>query len=245
MLGSEMKKLLVLALWFTSFALLPPATAADPLVVINELQCQGEDWIELYNPTNSTVDLSGWIIADRNPGQGFPSAKHIFVFVTGNVIKAKSHRIIRQGSAGINIKFGIDCTRQETIYLGYGNGVLWTEVDKVNPPAFEDGLTYGRLTSGGSTWGPTMPTEKAANVSMLPVLNGTGTYSCKAKKKCTLSLTATKNGTFSLTNPKTGVTLSNSGSLVITARKKQTMSIGITITNQYGSVNKTITVKFV
>lgn len=240
-----MKKLLVLALWFTSFAFAPSANAADPLVVINELQCQGEDWIELYNPTNSTVDLSGWIIADRNPGQAFPSAKHVYVFTTGNVIKAKSHRIIRQGNLGINIKFGIDCTRQETIYLGYGSGVLWTEVDKVNPPAFEAGLTYGRLTSGGKTWGPTMPTEKTANISMLPVLNGSGAFTCKAKKKCTLALTATKNGTFSLTTPKTGVTLSNSGSLVITARQKQTMTIGITLTNQYGSVNKTITVKFV
>ena len=243
MLGSEMKKLLVLALWLTSFVALPPASAADDLVVINELQCDGVDWIELYNPTNATIDLSGWIISDRNPADGFPTAKHLFVFTTGNVIKAKSHRVIKQGTAGFNLKFGIDCTRQESIYLGYGSGVLWTEVDKINPPAFMAGLTYGRLTSGGNTWGPTVPSEKAANISTMPALSSPSTVSCKAKKQCTLYLKATRNGTFALKSAKKGVTLSSSGTLVISARKKQTLSLGVTITNSYGSVDKTITVK--
>jgi hypothetical protein len=245
MLGNEMKKLLVLALWLSTFVAVPTASAANDLVVINELQCTGVDWIEIYNPTNSTVDLSGWILTDRNPADGYPTAKHLFVFSTGNVIKAKSHRIIRQGSLSINLKFGIDCTRQETIYLGYGSGVLWTEVDKVNPPAFEAGLTYGRLTSGGNTWGPTVPTEKTSNISMVPALNGSGVFTCKANKKCALTLTATRNGTFSLVGTKSGVTLSSSGKLTISARKKQTLSLDIELTNSYGSTTKKITVKFV
>jgi hypothetical protein len=48
------KKLLVLALWFTSFAVAPPVFAAPNNVVINELQCDGTDWIEIYNPTKPT-----------------------------------------------------------------------------------------------------------------------------------------------------------------------------------------------
>jgi hypothetical protein len=238
------KKLLVLALWFTSFAVAPPVFAAPNNVVINELQCDGTDWIEIYNPTNLIVNLSGWILTDRNPAVASPSGKHLYVFTSGNVIQPKAHRVIKQGTAGINLKFGIDCTRQETIFLGRGSGALWEEIDSVNPPPFEAGATYGRLTDGSATWGNTVPTEKAANTSMLPKLNGTGIFSCKANKKCSLSLTATRNGTFSLANPKTGVSLASGGALTITARKKQNLTISITMTNSYGSVNKTITVKF-
>jgi hypothetical protein len=238
------KKLLILALWFTSFAVTPPVFAAPNNVVINELQCDGTDWIELYNPTNLIVNLSGWIVTDRDPAEASPSGKHLFVFTNGSVIQPKGYRVIKQGTAGTNLKFGIDCTRQETIFLGRGSGVLWTEIDSINPPPFVADATYGRLTDGSATWGNTVPTEKAANTSLLPKLNGNGTYSCKANKRCTLSLTATRNGTFSLANPKAGVSLASSGALKITARKKQTITIGITMTNSFGSVNKTITVKF-
>lgn len=244
MLGSVMKKLLILALWFTSFAVVPPVVAAPNNVVINELQCDGVDWIEIYNPTNVTVNIGQWILTDRNPAVSPPTGKHLFVFNTGSVIKAKSYRVIKQGTAGTNLKFGIGCQEQETIYLGMGSGVLWTEIDSINPPTFEAGSTYGRITDGAATWGNTLPTEKGANESLLPKLNGTGSFTCKANKKCSIALTATRNGTFSLTSPKTGVSLTSNGALTITARKKQTMNFSITMTNQNGSVNKSITVKF-
>ncbi len=239
-----MKKILVLALWFTSFAVMPPANAAQNNVVINEIQCEGTDWIEIYNPTNVTVNISQWIITDRNPADGYPTAKHLYIFNTGSVIKAKSFRVIKQGSKSYNLKFGIDCTRQETIYLGVGTGVLWTEIDKVNPPAFESGAGWGRIVDGEDGWGHTDPTDKAPNISLMPKLSGTGIFNCRVNKKCSLSLTATRNGTFALTSPKAGVTLKPSGAMTITARKKQTMKFSVTMTNQYGSVDKTITVKF-
>lgn len=239
-----MKKFLVIILWLTSFTVAPTVNAAEQSVVINEIQCSGTDWIEIYNPTNVTVNMSQWIITDRNPADGYPTGKHIFVFNTGSVLKAKSFRVIKEGSATSNMKFGIDCTRQETIYLGYGTGVLWTEVDRINPPAFKPNASYGRLTDGGETWGHTTPTEKTANKSLMPDLSSASTFTCKLKLKCTLKLTATKSGTFALASAKTGVTLNSSGTLVISARKKkQTLSLPVTITNQYGSVNKTITVK--
>lgn len=239
-----LKKLLVLVLWLTSFALAPSVSAAEPKVVINEIQCTGTDWIEIYNASNVTVNLSQWIISDRNPADGYPTGKHLFVFTTGNVIKAKSYRVIKQGTASGNMKFGIDCTRQETLYLGYGAGVLWTEIDRINPPAFEPNASYGRLTDGGTTWGHTVPTEKAANKSLAPDLSSVSSFTCKLNLKCNLKLTATRGGTFALAAPRSGVTLTSAGNLSITARKtKQTLTLPITITNQYGSVEKTITVK--
>ena len=239
-----MKKFLVTVLLLVSALVAPPAKAAEPNIVINELQCSGTDWIELYNPTNVTVNLSQWIITDRNPADGYPTGKHLFVFNTGSVLKAKSFRVIKEGSTSSNMKFGIDCTRQETIYLGYGTGVLWTEIDRINPPAFHAGASYGRLVDGGATWGHTLPTEKAANQSLMPALSSASSFTCKLKLKCTLKLTATRNGTFALTSAKTGVTLSSSGTMTITARKKkQTLTLPISITNQYGTVEKTITVK--
>ena len=238
-----MKKLLILALWLSSFGVLPAVNAAPNNVVINEIQFDGFVWIEIYNPTNSTIDISRWVITDRNPAEAYPSGKHLYVFTQGSVIKAKSFRVIKEGIKSYDLKFGIDCTRQETIYLGVGSGILWTEIDKVNPPAFEAGSSYGRLTDGGSTWGHTVPTEKAANESKLPKLNGTGSYTCRANKKCTINLTATRSGTFALSGTKAGVTLSSVGTLNITARKKQTLSIPVSISNSYGTTTMTLKIK--
>ncbi len=240
-----MKKFLILALWFTSLAVQPTANAVANTVVINELKCDGIDAIELYNPTNSRVDLSGWALTDRNPATENPTPKHVYRFTTGKVIEAKGYVVVRQNPVNTGLLFGIDCTRQETIYLGRGSGVLWTEVDRINPPAFEVGNTYGRISDGASTWGHTVPTIGSANENLLPKLVGKTSYTCKAKLKCTIALAATRNGTFSLAAAKTGVAVTSAGSLTISKRKKQTMTVGIKITNGYGYSTTTLQIKFV
>lgn len=50
-------------------ALLPmgalPAVAASPGdVVINEFEAKGTEWIELFNPGGSGIDISGWVLTD-------------------------------------------------------------------------------------------------------------------------------------------------------------------------------------
>ncbi|MBN2092872.1 lamin tail domain-containing protein [candidate division KSB1 bacterium] len=67
-----MKKLtaiIVILLW--TFANLSHVLAQNPGdVIINEIMYdpkdENEEWVELYNATNSAIDISGWIITDDN-----------------------------------------------------------------------------------------------------------------------------------------------------------------------------------
>ncbi len=53
------------------------AESTDNKIVINEInynsspEMDTEDWIELYNAGNTTVDLKDWIISDSGPESGF------------------------------------------------------------------------------------------------------------------------------------------------------------------------------
>lgn len=58
---------LLISFSFVSFLPTPfiaPVIAQTDHVVINEFQAKGTEWIELYNPTASAVDVTGWIIGD-------------------------------------------------------------------------------------------------------------------------------------------------------------------------------------
>lgn len=237
-----MKRFLVVLVLLASVFTAPSANAAQDNLVINELQCEGSDWIEIYNPTQNTVDLTGWKLTDRDMTTAV-TPKHIFSFGKNSSIAAKAFKTIKQtGNVG-GLPFGIGCTKQETIYLGYKIGYTWVTVDEIDPPSFIAGAAYGRSVDGAGVWAPSTPTENSANDSYLPKLLGPTTYTCKAKKKCVKTLTSSKNGTFQLKVAKAGVTLTPQGTLTITARKAQTFTLSIEVTNDYGSTNKTITIK--
>ena len=57
---------------FVFFALAAPLSAQPGPVVISELMWPGstassaDEWIELYNPSDATVDLAGWTLTYRN-----------------------------------------------------------------------------------------------------------------------------------------------------------------------------------
>ena len=57
---------------FVFFALAAPLAAQPGPVVISELMWPGstassaDEWIELYNPSDATVDLAGWTLTYRN-----------------------------------------------------------------------------------------------------------------------------------------------------------------------------------
>lgn len=60
----------------------------EPNVVINEINYTSRDaydtgdWIELYNPNNFTIDLSGWVITDKTISSGYTFEEG--TFLTGN-----------------------------------------------------------------------------------------------------------------------------------------------------------------
>jgi hypothetical protein len=125
------------------------------------------DWVELYNPSNSSVDLSGMSLTDQL------TTPRRWIFPQGSIIPALGFRTIRFNPdlpsstnlvSGLNTGFGLKATG-DSIYL-------------FNRPAsggeLLDGLTFGlqapdwslgRVPNGGAAWTLTLPSAGAANIA--------------------------------------------------------------------------------
>src|SRR4051812_30520504 len=69
-------------------------------VVINEVESNGGvpgDWIELYNPTGATVDVSGWKILDND------NAHTPYVIPTGTSIVATGFLVVDEAQFGFGL----------------------------------------------------------------------------------------------------------------------------------------------
>lgn len=62
-----MKKIIVLILLSIAVCLV----AQTPDVVINEFMPKGSEWVELYNTTGSSIDLTGWFVHSVEDGDSF------------------------------------------------------------------------------------------------------------------------------------------------------------------------------
>ena len=65
----------------------------DELVVINEInynssdEMNPDDWIEIFNPNNSELNLSGWTFKDEDN-------EHMFIFPSGTLIGAEEYLVV-------------------------------------------------------------------------------------------------------------------------------------------------------
>lgn len=119
--------------------LLPFCTEAEESFVrtenvyISEASAVGEDWIELYNAGEETVDLSGWILSDKKaPENGM---------VLSQSIAPGEYILLR------NLTFGISAAG-EKLYLYDAEG---READCFKTGAVKEGLTSGRLPGAWET----------------------------------------------------------------------------------------------
>ena len=70
-------------------------------LVINEINYKSspafdtEDWIELYNPVDSAVDISGWKIMDDN-------INNAFTFLPGTIIQGGGYIVVSRDTAAFN-----------------------------------------------------------------------------------------------------------------------------------------------
>lgn len=134
-------------------------TAVVDGVCINEVCSSGTDWVELYNASEETVDLSGYFLQDSK------GAEEEYIFPQGTTIAAGEFLALEKDA---DFPFGISGDGDEIVLLDAEGAV----VDRITVPALEDGQTYARSTDGGETWEVKANGTKGASNSSEPVVPG-------------------------------------------------------------------------
>lgn len=123
---------------------------AQTTVKMNEIYSRGAstvhpdpDWIELYNPANTAVDISGYKIYDSGGNAGTKAKKEI---PAGTSIPARGYYVVTTDGSGAS-DFGLS-SGGEQVWLENNTGTL---IDNVTFPAMAENQTYGR-DYNGSTW---------------------------------------------------------------------------------------------
>ena len=135
-----------------------PSQISSP-IVINEVNCRGNEWVELTLVSGAELDVSGWVLTD-DPDD----PDHEFQFSEGTTIGHGEFFVIDQedgddeSTAG-GFDFGIACGR-DTLTLLSAEGV---KADSVSPPDGSEGQTWGRLPDGTGDFAATAATRGAAN----------------------------------------------------------------------------------
>jgi gliding motility-associated-like protein len=152
------------------------AIACDAQVVINEFCTanysdfnpgDNEDWVEIYNPTASTVNIGGyWLSNDiTNPQK--------WQFPATAAVNANSYLLVLLSGAGayapnqygyLNTSFRVTQTDGDDLVFSNASGTILESFDLGTLGAFQANHSYGRTTNGAASWGIfTNPTENAAN----------------------------------------------------------------------------------
>ncbi len=125
-----------------------------------------EDWIELYNTSNTTFNLSGYHLSDRSTNTDkwtFPSGTTIAP--NGFLLVYASGRNVKNG-AFFHTNFKITQNRnKEDIVFANPNGVIEDihEIDITN----QENHSWGRLSDGANEWGVMIiPTPGFPNIDV-------------------------------------------------------------------------------
>ncbi|MEZ4738653.1 MAG: CotH kinase family protein [Flavobacteriales bacterium] len=124
-----------------------------------------EDWFELYNPTGTDVDISGWWLSNR---AGNPLKWQV---PAGISVPANGYRVVfaskRNEVVGANIHagFNLNQTEEDHVLLSDAAGTLIDDFAFTPITRTKVGHSRGRTTDGAATWSLfTTPTPGAANV---------------------------------------------------------------------------------
>lgn len=130
---------------------------------MNEVYSRGVagnlDWIEIYNPANVQIDITGYKIYDSGGKAGTKPKK---LFQSGAVLPAKGFYVIITDTidfVGDQSDFGIS-NGGETVWLEDAAGLL---IDSVVIPALGLDTSYARIPDGSNTFAKSSPTTKGAS----------------------------------------------------------------------------------
>lgn len=136
-----------------AIGLATPASASVAGLKINEVESNGDttDWIELYNPTGSAINMAGSILADNDNTHAFP--------LSGTI--AAGGYAVFDVSVGTG-NFGLGAPDSARLFDGASTAA--TLVDSTSWTTHA-GTTWGRLPNGSGSFGVTgASTRGAANV---------------------------------------------------------------------------------
>ncbi|OGY26726.1 MAG: hypothetical protein A2Z11_00295 [Candidatus Woykebacteria bacterium RBG_16_43_9] len=120
-------------------------------IVISEVQTTGgtgggtskltdRDFIELYNPTNLAINLSGYRVVKRT-GSGVPNDTNVFTFTSSHVIPAHGYFLWASSeSPGFASSIGADVTSSET--LASSNNSIALRLGPLNIGTIIDALSW-------------------------------------------------------------------------------------------------------
>jgi hypothetical protein len=235
-------RLLVATLSVASIALgTTSANAASTTIVINEVDCHGNDWIEIGNRSTRTIDISGWLLSDK--ALNSTAVGHVYTFPSGTRIPSKGRFVVQQsGTGSAHLGFGVDCVKGGTIKIGYRSGSSISEIDSVAVPPTAPNASYGRIPDLTGGFGQTAPTKNAANYGVKPILITSASKKCIKGTTCRVTLSARNAPTYALARALSGVSITSAGVLTVSSSKVATYKPSVVMTNSFGSTTATITV---
>ncbi|MBU6346992.1 MAG: lamin tail domain-containing protein [Actinomycetales bacterium] len=218
------------------------ANAKSQTIVINEVDCHGNDWVELLNKSNGAVDISNWLLTDKKLSVTNPL--HIYRFPAGTVIGKGARLVVEQSGTGEQkLPFGIGCLKGGVIRLGQPlSPTSMVLVDELTIAITPSGATYGRVPDGAVTSGITLHSKGSINVSALPVIKSNKALTCRKNKDCKFQLKASLGTKFSVTANSLGAKVSNKGLLQIPKSKVKSAKLKIKLANSYGATFVLLTI---
>ena len=139
------------------------AASGQAAVVLNEVNCEGTDWVELVNTSATPADVSGWLLTDDPIDRDPPRTEHRFRFPASSAVPGSGSLVVERGTAPVpsdRFPFGISCG-DDTLRLANGED---QPVEEAEVPELDDGAhTWGRYPNGTGAWVETIPTKGTAN----------------------------------------------------------------------------------
>lgn len=157
---------------FTAAAVFPtPTTTPANHIVINEVSLLGtspEEWVELFNPTNSPIDINGWSISDNSGSDiisnisnttQIPSNSYAVILTQNSTVTNIPSSALQIHVSTNDIGSGLNNTGGDRVVLKNGSNSI---VDKmsygndttafIGPPGIpSNGKTISRIPNGKDT----------------------------------------------------------------------------------------------
>ncbi len=162
----------VFAGFFFSCSRTEPAPSGPPTVEVvsvkvNEVYTRGipssPDWIEIYNPNSSSVDIGGYKVYNLVGKNGTKPKKMI---PAGTSIAGKSLYVVIVNDTVSTSGFDLSAAG-ETVWFENGSGTI---IDSVLTPVLGIDSSYARKPDGASTWATVTPPTKGTANSILPIV---------------------------------------------------------------------------